>query len=133
MAGERGTLGQIVRGLSLATLIAVYLGGMAVTYRQLRVETPLANVVSAPQWAHAVLVMGLMVGGGLGVAAAIVDRRSTAASWVLIAIGTAAAVAWCLWATRDDATVQMLFAAAPPLIAFAVVAELMRQLHVHFN
>ncbi|MEV5597146.1 hypothetical protein [Streptomyces sp. NPDC052496] len=127
---ERGVLGQLVRGLSLLVLIILYAGGIFLTYRQLRSQTPAIGVLNAPEWTYAALVLGLIICGGLGVAAAVVDGRRETPSWVIALAGTVAALAWSLWAVDSQGkdAVGMLFAATPPLTAFLVLMELMRQL-----
>ncbi|GGT37011.1 hypothetical protein [Streptomyces chromofuscus] len=127
--GNRGALGQLVRTLSLATLATVYVGSLLITYRQLHAKPVLEEVIGAPDWTRAVLVMGLVVGGGLGTAAAIVDGRREFSSWFLTAVGVAAALAWSLWASHSsgEADVHLLFAAAAPVTSLLVWAELMRQ------
>jgi cation transport ATPase len=126
---ERGALGRLVRVLSLATLAVVYVGSLVVTYRQLQAKTSLEDIIGAPDWTRAVLIMGLVVGGGLGTAAAVVDSRPEMSSWVLTIVGVASALAWSLWATErgGEPAVHMLFAAAAPVISLLVWAELMRQ------
>jgi len=94
--GSRGTLGLLVRVLSLATLATVYVGSLLITYRQLHAKPVLEGVIGAPDWTRAVLVMGLVVGGGLGTAAAIVDGRRELPSWFLTVVGVAAALSWSL-------------------------------------
>jgi cation transport ATPase len=128
--GQRGALGQLVRLLSLATLATVYVGSMIVTYRQLQANTEIGEFIGAPDWTRAVLIMGLVVGGGLGTAAAVVDDRSETSSWVLTLVGVGAALAWSLWATEraGEPAVNLMFAAAAPVIGLLVWAELMRQL-----
>ncbi|MFF0445067.1 hypothetical protein ACFYT4_01380 [Streptomyces sp. NPDC004609] len=119
----------MVRALSLATLAVVYAGSLFITYRQLHAKPVLEGIIGAPDWTRAVLVMGLIVGGGLGTAAAIVDDRAELSSWILTVVGVLSALAWSLWAsgsTGEDG-VNMLFAAAAPLISLLVWAELMRQ------
>ncbi|MEU6445146.1 hypothetical protein, partial [Streptomyces sp. NPDC047046] len=89
----------------------------------------------APDWSRAVLVMGLVVGGGLGAAAAIVDNRRELPSWFLTVAGVLAALAWSLWASHSagEDNVHMLFAAAAaaaaaaPATCLLVWAELLRQ------
>ncbi|MFD7458792.1 MULTISPECIES: hypothetical protein [unclassified Streptomyces] len=131
MAGEqRGVLGQLIRIVSLAALIVVYLGSLWATYRQMDAEPAFDGALGVPNWVHAALVMGLMVCGGLGVTAAIIDGRRELSSWILTLTGVAAALAWSLWASlnKDDDTVGMLFAAVSPLISLLALAELMRHL-----
>jgi cation transport ATPase len=122
-------LGQLVRVLSLATLALVYIGSLLIMYRQLHAKPVLEGVIGAPDWTRAVLVMGLVVGGGLGTAAAIVDGRRELSSWFLTLVGVAAALAWSLWASHSagEDNVHMLFAAAAPATSLLVWAELMRQ------
>ncbi|USQ85489.1 hypothetical protein NFX46_17900 [Streptomyces phaeoluteigriseus] len=131
MAGEqRGVLGRLVRILSLSALIVVYLGSLWATYRQLDAEPVFDGAIGVPDWAHAALVMGLMVCGGLGVTAAIIDSRQESSSWILTLTGVAAALAWSLWASlnKEDDAVGMLFAAVSPLASLLVLVELMRHL-----
>lgn len=127
--GERGALGQLVRALSLGTLVTVYVASLLITYRQLHTKPVLQDVIGAPDWTRAVLVMGLVIGGGLGTAAAIVDDRRELPSWFLTAVGVAAALAWSLWASSSlgEDYVHMLFAATAPVTGLLVWAELMRQ------
>ncbi|WP_051138288.1 hypothetical protein [Streptomyces canus] len=127
--GNRGTLGQFVRVLSLTTLAIVYIGSLLITYRQLHAKPVLEGVIGAPDWTRAVLVMGLVVGGGLGAAAAIVDNRRELPSWFLTVVGVLAALAWSLWASHSagEDNVHMLFAAAAPATCLLVWAELLRQ------
>ncbi|MEU6083688.1 hypothetical protein [Streptomyces sp. NPDC047108] len=115
--------------LSLTTLTVVYSGSLLITYRQLQARPVLEGVIGAPDWARAVLVMGLVIGGGLGTAAAIVDARRELPSWFLTTAGVAAALAWSLWASHSEGEdgVHMLFAAAAPATSLLVWAELMRQ------
>ncbi|MGW1198768.1 hypothetical protein ACWD4B_23460 [Streptomyces sp. NPDC002536] len=130
MTAVRGPLGKFVRALSVATLTVTYAGSLWLTYRQLRARTPLEGALGAPGWTHAVLVMGLVVGGGLGVAAAIVDARREQSSWLITVVGTAAALVWSLWVSDSEglAVGRTVFAAAPPFVALLVLTELMRQL-----
>ncbi|MGW6457848.1 hypothetical protein ACWF94_18375 [Streptomyces sp. NPDC055078] len=130
MPGEqRGGLGQLVKLLSLATLVTVYVGSLLITYRQLHAKPVLEDIIGAPDWTRAVLVMGLVIGGGLGTAAAIVDGRRELSSWILTIVGVFSALAWSLWASNSagEDAVNMLFAAAAPVISLLVWAELMRQ------
>ncbi|MGW4028272.1 hypothetical protein ACWEFL_02950 [Streptomyces sp. NPDC004838] len=126
---QRGALGQLVRLLSLVTLATVYTGSLLITYRQLHAKPVLEGIIGAPDWTRAVLVMGLVIGGGLGTAAAIVDGRPELSSWFLTVVGVVAALAWSLWASDSagEEGVNMLFAAAAPVISLLVWAELMRQ------
>ncbi|MFI6283301.1 hypothetical protein ACIBCM_00865 [Streptomyces sp. NPDC051018] len=126
---QRGALGRLVRALSLGTLAVVYAGSLLITYRQLHAKPVLEGIIGAPDWTRAVLVMGLVIGGGLGTAAAIVDGRAELSSWILTVVGVLAALAWSLWASSSagEDAVNMLFAAAAPLIILLVWAELMRQ------
>lgn len=126
---QRGLLGRAVRLLSLVTLATVYMGSLLITYRQLDAKPVLEGVVGAPDWTRAILVMGLIVGGGLGTAAAIVDTRRELPSWFLTVVGVTAALSWSLWAshTMGEDGVHMLFAAAAPATSLLVWAELMRQ------
>jgi cation transport ATPase len=110
-------------------LALVYIGSLLIMYRQLHAKPVLEGVIGAPDWTRAVLVMGLVVGGGLGTAAAIVDGRRELSSWFLTLVGVAAALAWSLWASHSagEDNVHMLFAAAAPATSLLVWAELMRQ------
>ncbi|MER7576765.1 hypothetical protein [Streptomyces sp. NPDC126514] len=123
-------MGQLIRIVSLAALFVVYLGSLGATYRQLDAEPAFDGALEVPSWVHAALVMGLMVCGGLGVTAAIIDGRRESSSWILTLTGVAAALAWSLWASfdKEDDTVGMLFAAISPLISLLALAELMRHL-----
>ncbi|MGW3242063.1 hypothetical protein [Streptomyces sp. NPDC001070] len=125
--GQRGALGQLVRALSLGTLVTVHVASLLITYRQLHAKPVLQDVIGAPDWTRAVLVMGLVIGGGLGTAAAIVDDRRELPSCT--AVGVAAALAWSLWASSSlgEDYVHMLFAATAPVTGLLVWAELMRQ------
>ncbi|MFI1422530.1 hypothetical protein ACH4VX_32100 [Streptomyces sp. NPDC020731] len=127
---RRGSLGQLIRALSLAALLTVYLGSLWATFRQLDAKPAFDGALGVPHRAHAALVMGLMVCGGLGVTAAIVDGRREFSSWLLALVGAASALAWSLCASfgEEDDMVGMLFAAISPLISLLALAELMRQL-----
>lgn len=127
---QRSLLGQLIRLLSLTALIVVYVGSLWVTYRQLDVEPAFDGALGAPIWVHSALVMGLIVCGGLGVTAAIIDGRPESSSWAITITGVAAALAWCLWASlsKEGDAVGMLFAAISPLISLLALVELMRQL-----
>lgn len=116
--------------LSLSALMVVYAGSLWATYRQLDAQPAFDGALGVPSWVHAALVMGLMVCGGLGVTAAIIDGRHESSSWVLTMTGVAAALAWSLWASlsKEDDAVGLLFAAISPLISLLALAELMRQL-----
>jgi hypothetical protein len=128
--GQRGALGQLTRILSLVALVAVYIGSLWATYRQLDAEPAFEGALGVPSWVHATLVMGLVVGGGLGVTAAIIDGRSESSAWVLTLAGVAAALAWSLWASvrTENDTVGMLFVAISPLISLLALVELTRRL-----
>jgi len=110
-------------------LVTVYIGSLLITYRQLHAQPILDDFIGAPDWTRAVLVMGLVVGGGLGTAAAIVDNRSELPSWILTVVGVTAALAWSVWASHSqgEGSVHMLFAATAPATGLLVWAELMRQ------
>ncbi|MFJ4525697.1 hypothetical protein ACIP4Y_32960 [Streptomyces sp. NPDC088810] len=128
--GQRSALGQLIRMLSLSALMVVYFGSLWATYRQLHDAPAFDGTLGVPSWGHAALVMGLMVCGGLGVTAAIIEGRREISSWAITVTGAAAALAWSLWASfnKEDDTVGMLFAAIAPLISLLALAELMRQL-----
>lgn len=126
---ERGLLGRVIQVMSLATLILALCGSYALTYRQIRDEIPFEGTLGVPGWAYSALVMALIAAGGLGVAAAILDGRRELPSWVLIFIGTSAALAWSLWAVFQNADlVSLIFSGVAPIVMLLIFAELMRQL-----
>ncbi|MFD8223915.1 hypothetical protein ACFV16_07050 [Streptomyces massasporeus] len=127
---QRGLLGQLIKVLSLLALMVVYIGSLWATYRQLDAEPIFDGGLGVPSWGHAALVMGLMVCGGLGITAAIIDGRQESSSWLLTVTGVAAALAWSLWASlsKEDDAVGMLFAALSPAISLLALVELMRRL-----
>ncbi|MFI9752277.1 hypothetical protein [Streptomyces collinus] len=127
---QRGLLGRLIKVLSLLALIVVYIGSLWATYRQLDAEPVFDGALGVPSWGHAALVMGLMVCGGLGITAAIIDGRRESSSWLITMTGVAAALAWSLWASlsKEDDSAGMLFAALSPVISLLALVELMRRL-----
>ncbi|CAL9622377.1 hypothetical protein ACFYN9_04155 [Streptomyces collinus] len=127
---QRGLLGRLIKVLSLLALMVVYIGSLWATYRQLDAEPVFDGALGVPSWGHAALVMGLMVCGGLGITAAIIDGRRESSSWLITMTGVAAALAWSLWASlsKEDDSAGMLFAALSPVISLLALVELMRRL-----
>ncbi|MEU2748944.1 hypothetical protein ABZ613_22250 [Streptomyces collinus] len=127
---QRGLLGQLIKVLSLLALMVVYIGSLWATYRQLDAEPVFDGALGVPSWGHAALVMGLMVCGGLGITAAIIDGRRESSSWLITMTGVAAALAWSLWASlsKEDDSAGMLFASLSPMISLLALVELMRRL-----
>ncbi|MFH8412113.1 hypothetical protein [Streptomyces collinus] len=127
---QRGLLGRLIKVLSLLALMVVYIGSLWATYRQLDAEPVFDGALGVPSWGHAALVMGLMVCGGLGITAAIIDGRRESSSWLITMTGVAAALAWSLWASlnKEDDSAGMLFAALSPVISLLALIELMRRL-----
>ncbi|GHC45052.1 hypothetical protein [Streptomyces cinnamoneus] len=109
----------------------MYIGSTWATFHQLD-ASPDFTVSGVPQWMSALLVMGLIVGGGLGTTAAILDGRQESSSWWVVVAGVAAAIAWSLWAadSRGESGVRMFFAAVAPVVSLLALTELMRQLRI---
>ncbi|MDQ1294542.1 MAG: hypothetical protein QG608_2426 [Actinomycetota bacterium] len=129
--GERTVLGRAVRICSLTTLVVVLLGSLVITYRQIRQDLPFQQGTPVPDWAYPTLVMGIVVGGALGVTAAVVEDRPQGPAWALMLTGTFACLAWTLWegwGTYDR--VELVFAGSSPVVMLLVFAELMRQLRL---
>ena len=110
------------------------LGGLTVTYQQIRQKLPFEQGTPVPDWTYPALVMGVVVGGSLGVAAAVVERRREFPAWSLVLVGTGAALAWSLWQVWDTSDrVELVFVAGSPVVTLLVFVELMRQLRTSRN